>query len=103
MRHALLWTVVFLGPLIWFLNLNTNFALAPLVCTGQGISSTYLMAILSLIVSAVSAALLWTRFRVTAPEGPVRGIAITGAALNVFVFLVILAQFIPVLMMSGCE
>jgi hypothetical protein len=109
---AMLWAGILVSPIVWFLNLEANFALAPLACSGGGKPALYFVSVISLIVVAAAAGLSWVQWRSleqepagqrARPLPPRRAMALGGAALSSLFFLVILAQAIPSLMMAGCE
>jgi hypothetical protein len=109
---AILWAEILSGPMIWFANLEANFALAPLACSGHSKGSLYLVSVISLALVALIAVLSWSQRRSLEREsaGPAvvavgrrRAMALGSMGLNSLCFVVILAQTIPNLMFRGCE
>jgi hypothetical protein len=109
---AMLWAGILISPIVWFLNLEANFALAPLACSGGGKPVLYFVSVISLIVVAGFAGLSWVQWRSLEQESagqPAqslprrRAMALGGAALSSLFLIVILAQAIPNFMMAGCE
>jgi len=113
-REAILWIGILVSPVIWFLSLEANFALAPLACSGQaqGKLLLYLVSGVSLILTAIAAALSYTEWQTSGQNAPGeqmhfwprrRAMALAGMGLSGLAFLVIIAQAIPTLMLAGCE
>lgn len=111
-RDLILLLSILLGPIVWFWTMETNFALAPQICTGSSKFVAYLVSAIGLVITgagAVMASTLWRRLGHEFPGdwgGPVarsRFMAISGAALEAASFLVILAQMIPLVILKGCE
>jgi hypothetical protein len=105
------WAGIFVGPVVWFLSLEANFALAPLMCGRGGFVPAYLVSLFALALTCTAAILCWMRWRQfrtqTVADGPTpigtAPLSFAGAVVSGFSFLVILAQAIPTLMMGGCE
>jgi uncharacterized protein involved in response to NO len=97
---AILWAGLAISPIVWFLNLQINFALAPLACETHAKWMLYLTSTAALIFVLLAGVLSWTQLR---PLYRRRGMAIGGIALSALFFVVILAQTIPNLMLAGCE
>jgi hypothetical protein len=112
-RDAMLLVVALAGPAIWFFSLEANFALAPLACTMHGKAALYAVSIISLLLVAGLAMLAWGHWRQLSREyaggsddvssQSSRALALGGAALNALSFIVILAQTVPNLILTGCE
>ena len=111
-RAAMLWTGVLAGPAVWFLNLEANFALAPLACGAQSKAPLHLVSIASLAIAAIAGILAASQWRQLSDhygggspvtEMRLRGMAIAGITLSVLSFLVILAQSVPNVILAGCE
>jgi hypothetical protein len=110
--RIMLWSGLIAGPLAWFINLNTNFALAPLACTAGAKPALYLVSALTVAVALAGAYLSWTQWQSdeaapasqsTAIQQRRRAMALSGVVLSGFSALVILAQTIPNVMLAGCE
>ena len=97
MRAALLGTGVMLAPMAWFASLAVNFALAPLACAGHGQALLILFSAVALGLALTGGLLAWTQ------RDYHRRLAISAAAISVLFTVVIAAQAIPNLMLSGCE
>lgn len=111
-RDLILWTSILLGPIAWFWTMETNFALAPDLCSGGSKLIAYVVSAIGLIITAGSGAAAWRQWKTLGREYPgdwggvvarSRFMAIGGAALAWASFLVILAQMIPQIMLKGCE
>jgi len=101
--EAILWGAIVAAPLVWFLNLEANFALAPLACSG-GKPALYLVSAACLAVAAVAMWVSFTQWRLPENADSHRGaMALAGAGLSGLSLLVILAQAIPTLLLRGCE
>jgi hypothetical protein len=112
MRPALLWALVFTGPLVWFAELEANFALAPLACQGKNKTILYIVSGASLLLLLTAGIISWAQWyladndsqgQVAPFDARTRGLALGAVALNFLAALVVLAQTIPNLMMTGCE
>lgn len=109
---TVLWAGILVGPLVWFANLETNFALAPLACGGKGKLAMYIVSAVSLILVALAGSGAYFQLRQPHPNAapqtlpslpPRRAMAIAGVALSCLFFLTIAAQAIPNIMLEGCE
>jgi hypothetical protein len=105
------WAGIFTGPVVWFLSLEYNFALSPLMCGAGGFVAVWLFTLVSLAITAVAATLCWIAWRhlriqassgTPMPPGRVP-LAFAGAVVSGSAFLLILAGVIPNLIMGGCE
>ena len=111
-HDLLLWLSIFVGPIVWFWTMETNFALAPAVCHGNSKSAAYFVSAIGLVLTGGGAATAWTLWKRLGREFPgdwggavarSRFMAIGGTALAAASFLVILAQTIPQIILKGCE
>ena len=59
---AMLWAGILISPIVWFLDLEANFALAPLACSGGGKPALYFVSVISLIVVGAAAGLSWVQW-----------------------------------------
>jgi hypothetical protein len=103
-----LWSGILAGPVAWFLNLEGNFALAPLACMGHGKIWLYLVSALSLLITAVAGGVSYMQLGKANEDAAIapathRNLAIVGLCLSAFFLLVIAAQTIPNLILQGCE
>lgn len=112
MKPALLWAGIFAGPLVWFADLEANFALAPLACAGRGKTMLYLVSGASLLFLVLTGFFFWAQWyladndsqgQVAPFDARIRSLSLAGMGLSWLSALVILAQTIPNLMMTGCE
>ena len=108
----ILWVAILTGPLAWFLNLEANFALAPLACTGRGKMFLHLVAAITFIMALTAACTSYVQLNLrtrradgetAAAPATYRTLAMAGLVLNAFSLLVIVAQAIPNFMLEGCE
>jgi uncharacterized iron-regulated membrane protein len=97
MKQAVLGTGLFLAPLVWFVSLEANFALAPLACSGHGKSPLLLVSAVALSLALVSGFLAWTQ------RDFHRRLAVSGAVISALFSIVIIAQAIPNVILGGCE
>lgn len=111
-REAIvLWTGILAGPLLWFTHQQVSFALVPWVCAHGGVS--WLHALTGLCVVGTLAAggrawPLWQRERTrvgeaTAGQQRVRFMAAMGLLSSLFFVLVIIAQWVPMLLLDPCQ
>jgi hypothetical protein len=112
MKPALLWALIFTGPLVWFAELEANFALAPLACQGNRKIILYIVSGAALLLLLTAGVVSWAQWyladndsqgQVAPFDVRTRGLAMGAMALNFLAALVVLAQTIPNLMMTGCE
>ena len=97
MRQAMLGTGLVLAPLVWFASLETNFALAPLVCSGHAKGILWLVSVVALSLAVASGLLAWTQRSLH------YRLAVSGTAISALCSIVIVAQAIPNLVLGGCE
>ena len=111
-RDLILWLSIFIGPIVWFWTMETNFALAPELCHSNTKSVAYLVSAIGLLLTGGGTMTAWTLWKRLGHEFPgdwggevarSRFMAIGGAALGTASFLVILAQTIPQIILKGCE
>jgi uncharacterized Tic20 family protein len=88
---------LFLPPLAWFANLEVNFALAPMACSGHAKIALLLVSLAALVIALAGCFLAWTQRSFD------RRLGIGGAVLSAFLAMVIVAQAIPNLILRGCE
>ena len=110
--NMLLWAGIFTGPVAWFINLNANFALAPLACTGGNKVPLFLVSGITLALAFLACGvsfLEWQRQsrddagEVVASDTRRRAMGMAGMAISGLSLLVIAAQAIPNLILGGCE
>lgn len=110
--QVMLWSGIILGPVAWFINLEANFAIAPLACTATGKPYLYLVSAVSLVTAIVAGAVSFACWhmleRSLVAEGAPgdsgrRFVALSGIILSAFCALVIIAQSIPNILFKGCE
>ncbi|HLG97404.1 MAG TPA: hypothetical protein VKX49_13915 [Bryobacteraceae bacterium] len=96
---AALWLRVLAGPLIWFVSLEANFALAPLAPDARFV--LIVISVVSLAIAAGVGYFGWRQWRRWKHDQPVeatpgrRALSLGGALINAFSFIVILAQTLP--------
>ncbi len=110
--EAMLWAAIAISPIAWFLNLEANFALAPLACSDNGKLLLYLVSAASLVLAILAGGISLIQWRsperntageLVASRSRRRAMALAGVGLSGLFFLVIVAQAIPNLMLAGCE
>jgi hypothetical protein len=110
--EAMLWAGILISPFAWFLNLEANFAMAPLACSGRGKLFLYLISAVSQTLAVFAGSISFIQWRL--PErnaaGEIipararrRAMALAGLGLSGLCILVIAAQAIPNLLLTGCE
>ena len=111
-RDTVLWTCLLLPPVIWFLAMETNFALTPWACAFGWKLAMLLVSVIALAITALLSFVAWSQWRSLGREFPgdaggavprARTMAILGGLIAAMSFLVILAQGIPVIMMGACQ
>jgi len=104
-RELTLWLSALTGPVVWFISLEANFVFAPGAHRSEIRLILYLVSLVALILTAIAGWISWIGWhRIGDREGPsTKALSISGFILSCMFFLVILAQAIPNLMMSGYE
>ncbi len=111
-REIALWAGILVGPVTWFLSMLANFALAPWACTLAWKPALFAVSILALLITAGSGLLSWAEWQRLGREeageaGTVvarsRALAIGGILLSGFTSLVIVAQFLPHIILGACQ
>jgi len=110
-RDLLLWIGILTGPIIWFINMETGFVLAPWLCAWQSRFVPNLVSVIALLLVAGSGLIGWhlrTELRPNSVEPDAvdaRPVAMaTGAmVLSAMFFLVIFVQMLPQFFLDGCQ
>jgi len=107
-RDVRLWASILAAPSAWFISLSANFALAPLACVSSGRVWLQVVSAVSLLIAAASGFVAYSAWREYGPaEGApaerIRNMALAGLVLSAGFSLVILAQWIPNILLAGCE
>lgn len=101
-RDTVLWTCLLAPPVIWFLAMETNFALTPWACAFGWKPAMLVVSAIALAITALLSFIAWMQWRALAlPRA--RTMALLGGLIAAMAFLVILAQSIPVIMMGACQ
>ncbi len=110
--ETMLWASIAISPITWFVNLEANFALTPLACSGNGKLIIDVVSAASLIIVTLSGSLCFVEWRsprqnadgkMVASPPRIRAMALTGVGLGVLFAITIIAQAIPNIMLTGCE
>jgi hypothetical protein len=111
-RDVLLWLCVLAGPFSWALSQQLSYALTPTACVQGSHLLLHLSSLGTLILALAGGALAWSRWK-GAPEGStekggpedsrVRFMALSGVIACVFFALVIVANWIPNLVLGVCD
>jgi hypothetical protein len=101
MSDIILWLWIFVSPLVWFLNLTANYAVAAHVCASGGKAVLYTVTVVSLASTAIAAGVCGRQWQLIEPSRK-RAMALGGVALGGLCFVVILAQAIPNVLMADC-
>ncbi|HWD99796.1 MAG TPA: hypothetical protein VG345_12190 [Bryobacteraceae bacterium] len=111
-RDTLLWISILAPPVVWFLCMEANFALAPWACAFGWKAILLLISVLGLVITASLTFLAWGQWKSLGREWPgdaggaiprARIMAILGGLIAAFSFLVILAQSVPAVLMGACQ
>ncbi len=111
-RDTVLWGALLLPPVIWFLSMETNFALAPWACAFGWKFAMFVVSGISFALNAGLALAAWSQWKSLGQnwpgdEGgaiPRAGImAILGMMIAGMACLVTLAQAVPEIMMGACQ
>lgn len=107
-----LWVGWIIGPVAWLLDLVISYTLVPWVCRTENYVVLHLVTVAALLLVAGGAYLAWRGWQRagweqsstaerTIPRS--RFLAAGGIMLNVFFFLIILAQGIANFMLDACQ
>jgi hypothetical protein len=111
-RNLALWTGVLLGPIVWLIAFETDFALAAWACAARAKPVLYLVWLVALAITAGAGLLAWSQWRDIGREPPrdVEGaiarerlMAMGGVLLSGLMFLIILAQGISSVVLEACQ
>ncbi len=101
-REAMLWIYVGAAPVLWFLNLEANFAISPHFCAGTSPGIPLLLSICTLFGTVTFGTIAWKNLRCMQGDAPI-ALAVGAALINASATLVIAAQTIPILLLAGCR
>jgi hypothetical protein len=110
-KHIALWFGFLAAPLIWFVNLELNFMLAPWACATGRQFSLGLVTLVALLLVASAGLLAWRMWLHAGQEwlhnagGRIssrRFLAMLGILTSSLFFLAILAQGAPTFILSAC-
>ncbi len=110
-RDLLLWLAILAGPVMWFLDLEADFALAPWLCGWHSRFSVGLVSAAAVAVVAGFGLAAWHEWRhlrsgpadTQAAEARPRVLAIGALVLSTLFVIVIAAQAIPNMVLDGCQ
>jgi len=98
------WILVLIAPVMWFINLEANFAVGAWVCQWRSRLVPALIAVASLAVAGATGWFAWWRAYSSNPPARTGLVLLTGGAvLSSLFFIVILAQTVPILFLDGCQ
>jgi hypothetical protein len=111
-RDVLLWLCVLAGPISWALSQQLSYALTPTACAQNSHWLLHFASLGPFLLVLAGGALAWSRWK-SAPEGStekgspegsrIRFMALSGVITCVFFALVILANWIPNLVLGVCD
>jgi hypothetical protein len=106
-RPAALWIELLMGPVVWFIALLLNFAIAPWVCQFHWQAVPYFVIAIAILISAAAGWLSlqrWRRAGIEAPEGSsAKNLSMASMVLNCSFIVFLIAQMIPNPLLSGCS
>ena len=111
-RNLLLWTGVLIGPVMFLLCEEANFALAPWACFYGWKPALYVVCLIGLVITAGSGLTAWSQWTRLGRDYPgeaggeiarSRALAMGGVLLSLMCFIAMIALSIPTLVLSGCE
>ena len=106
-----LWGGLLLGPVAWISHQQVSYLLVYWACGSGGMFVFHVLTILLLLLAGLGVYLAWTAWRHSGPEWADEGgtvsdrsrfLALTGLLLNGLFSLVILAQWLPTLLVDPC-
>jgi hypothetical protein len=106
------WAGILAGPFAFLSNLQINYMLVDLVCLEGSQIVLHAVALTCLLMTVIGAWLSWRLWHATGPDFPndlggslarSRFLAFWGILSNSFFFFVVLAQWIPIFVLSPCQ
>jgi hypothetical protein len=111
-QDVLLWLCVLAGPISWALSQQLSYALTPTACAQKSHLLLHFASLGPFLLVLAGGALAWSRWK-RVPEGStekgetegsrIRFMALSGLITCVFFALVILANWIPNLVLGVCD
>ena len=107
-----LWAGLLLAPAAFLLNLEVAYALVPSACSTGTRVPMHIVHLVCLLLAAAGALTAWRSWRLTGETWPggaggrlsrSRFMAGVGLLLSLFIVMVIMAQWIPSLVLSPCQ
>lgn len=111
-RNLLLWISVLGGPLIWLSSFEVRFALVPWACTFTNKAGLFTVFVVALLLCLVCAGIGYSQWRELGEHGPSSEggtvprsnfMAIGGIVLSAGCAMIVIAQFIPELILGACQ
>ena len=109
-RDLSLWLAILTGPVIWFISLETGFALTPVACVRQAGFVLQVVVVVALAITAASGLVAWREWRLlraTADEPAAgtrsRAMAVGGMVLSALFFVATFAQGIATVLLDPCQ
>ncbi len=89
-RDLALWTGILVGPIVWLISFQANFALVPWACILQAKLALYLVSLVALVLSGAAGLLAWRqwselgkkRIRVEETRFPAAGLWLSAASFS---------------------
>jgi hypothetical protein len=109
---SLLWVGLFAGPAAFLLYLQVNYMLVPWACATGHHFVLHLVMAAALLITVVGVASAWRGWHKAGrkwPDGSVgvlsrnRFLAVMGLLLDIFFFIIIIAQGIPNFILNPCQ
>jgi len=106
------WAGILAGPFAFLFNLQINYMLVDLICQQGSHMVFHAVAFTCLLMTVIGASLAWRLWHAAGPDLPndlsgsvarSRFMAFWGILSNSFFFFVVLAQWIPIFVLSPCE
>jgi hypothetical protein len=109
-REIALWSALLIPPVVWFMNLLANFALAPFACGYHWWAVLHVISLVCVLIAAACAILAWRQWQYLGREVPSEGsgaarariMALGGVALSSMFVLVILAMWLAQAILGAC-
>jgi len=107
-----LWLLIVTAPIIVAIQMEINFALVPLACTAQRRVALYVVTLVALLLTILTAWIAYSFWRRVGIEWPaerddlvdrIRFISVLGLLSSGMSFLVILAQGIATIQFDPCQ
>jgi hypothetical protein len=110
-QNFALWIAVLGSAVVWFIQLQTTYALVPWVCSSGKLWALHVVSVLFVVLAAVPGGIGWSQWRAcakrktereSAGDGRRRFMAMLGLMLTALFVILIIAQAMPSFFFDPC-